>query len=92
MSNLLGRMGRRDVTVHGFRSTFRDWAAETTAYPNRVIEMALAHAIGDKVEASCRRGDLFTKRARLMADWARHCMTRSADAASSVTPMRRSVT
>jgi integrase len=92
MANLLGRMGRLDITIHGFRSAFRDWAAETTGYPNHVIEMALAHAIGDKVEASYRRGDLFAKRARLMADWARYCMTRPADAAGSVTPMRRSVT
>jgi integrase len=88
MANLLGRMGRLDITIHGFRSAFRDWAAETTGYPNHVIEMALAHAIGDKVEASYRRGDLLAKRARLMADWARYCMTRPADAAGSVTPMR----
>ena len=59
---LLKRMGRADVTVHGFRSTFRDWAAETTAYPNHVVEMALAHIVGDKVEAAYRRGDLFEKR------------------------------
>jgi integrase len=59
--------------VHGFRSTFRDWAAETTAYPNHVVEMALAHAIGDKVEAAYRRGDLFEKRRRLMNEWARYC-------------------
>ena len=51
----------------------RDWAAETTAYPNHVIEMALAHAIGDKVEAAYRRGDLFAKRSRLMAEWAKYC-------------------
>jgi integrase len=61
------------VTVHGFRSTFRDWAAETTAYPNHVVEMALAHVIGDKVEAAYRRGDLFEKRRRLMRDWATYC-------------------
>jgi integrase len=91
MANLLGRMGRRDVTVHGFRSAFRDWAAETTGYPNHVIEMALAHAIGDKVEASYRRGDLLAKRARLMADWAKYCITRPADAAGSVVPIRAGV-
>lgn len=73
MLALLKRMGRGDVTVHGFRSTFRDWAAETTAYPNHVVEMALAHAIGDKVEAAYRRGDLFEKRRRLMDEWARYC-------------------
>ena len=58
---------------HGFRSTFRDWAADTTAYPSEVVEMALAHAIESKVEAAYRRGDLFEKRRRLMADWARFC-------------------
>ena len=56
-------------TVHGFRSTFRDWAAETTGYPNHVVEMALAHAISNGVEAAYRRGDLFEKRRRLMAEW-----------------------
>jgi len=55
---------------HGFRSTFRDWAAERTSYPRDVAEMALAHAIGDKVEAAYRRGDLFEKRALMMSDWA----------------------
>jgi len=58
---------------HGFRSTFRDWASEQTNYPRDVAEMALAHAIGDKVEAAYRRGDLFEKRRRLMADWATFC-------------------
>jgi integrase len=63
---------RLDVPAvpHGFRSTFRDWAAERTNYPRDVAEMALAHAIGDKVEAAYRRGDLFEKRGRMMADWA----------------------
>jgi integrase len=64
---------RLGVTVHGFRSTFRDWAAEQTSYPNEVVEMALAHAIESKVEAAYRRGDLFEKRRRLMADWAMFC-------------------
>ena len=72
MDNLLTRMGR-DITVHGFRSTFRDWAAETTPYPNHVVEMALAHKIGSAVEAAYRRGDLFEKRRQLMNDWARYC-------------------
>ena len=70
---VLRRMGHVDIVVHGFRSTFRDWAAEQTAYPREVAEMALAHAIGDKVEAAYRRGDLFEKRALLMTDWARYC-------------------
>jgi len=58
---------------HGFRSTFRDWASERTNYPRDVAEMALAHAIGDRVEAAYRRGDLFEKRRRLMAEWATFC-------------------
>lgn len=61
------------VTAHGFRSTFRDWCAESTSYPAHVAEMALAHTIGDKVEAAYRRGDLFEKRQRLMSDWADWC-------------------
>ena len=70
---LLRRMNRSDLTVHGFRSTFRDWAAEQTAYPNEVVKMALAHAVRNKVEAAYRRGDLFEKRRRLMDDWATFC-------------------
>ncbi|HEY2883917.1 MAG TPA: integrase arm-type DNA-binding domain-containing protein [Rhizomicrobium sp.] len=73
MLQLLRRIGRDDLTVHGFRSTFRDWAAECTAYSNEVAEAALAHIVGDKVEAAYRRGDLFEKRRRLMADWAAYC-------------------
>jgi integrase len=68
----LDRMGRSDLTVHGFRSTFRDWAAETTGYPNHVVEQALAHAIGSAIEAAYRRGDLFTKRIALMNEWANY--------------------
>jgi integrase len=61
------------VTVHGFRSCFRDWAAECTSYPNHVLEQALAHTIGNQVEAAYRRGDLFEKRRALMHDWAVFC-------------------
>ena len=64
---------RPGYVPHGFRSTFRDWAAETTNYQNHIVEMALAHVVGDKVEAAYRRGDLFEKRRRLMGDWARYC-------------------
>ena len=64
---LLKRMGRSDLTAHGFRSTFRDWAAECTNYSSDVAEMALAHAVSNKVEAAYRRGDLFEKRRRLNA-------------------------
>ena len=70
---LLKRMERDDLTAHGFRSTFRDWAAERTNYPNEVAEMALAHAVGDKVEAAYRRGDLFDKRRKMMDAWADFC-------------------
>jgi integrase len=73
LNQVLARMRRTDLTVHGFRSTFRDWAAETTGYPNHVVEMALAHSIGDAVEAAYRRGDLFEKRRRLMEDWGNYC-------------------
>ena len=64
---------REGLTVHGFRSTFRDWAAEQTSYPHELCEIALAHAVGNKVEAAYRRGDMMEKRRRLMADWAAYC-------------------
>jgi integrase len=70
---LLKRMGRGDVTVHGMRSAFRDWSAERTNYADEVVKMAMAHTIGDKVEAAYRRGDLLEKRVGLMDDWARWC-------------------
>src|SRR5206468_5691255 len=69
----LRRMGRGEVTTHGFRSSFRDWAAEMTGFPPDVVEMALAHAVSSKVEAAYRRGDLFDKRRRLMEAWAEFC-------------------
>jgi integrase len=65
--------GAKEVTVHGFRSTFRDWVAEATDHPGEVAEMALAHVIGSKVEAAYRRGDLFEKRRAMMEDWGRWC-------------------
>lgn len=77
MLQLLKRMGREDITVHGFRSTFRDWAAECTNYPREVCDMALAHAIGRDVEAAYRRGDLFDKQCTLMLDWRSFCEQRS---------------
>ena len=73
MAMSLRRMGRGDLTVHGFRSTFRDWAAELTGFPSEVAQMALAHTVSDKVEAAYRRGDLFKKRRQLMDSWARYC-------------------
>lgn len=72
LSAVMRRMKVKGVP-HGFRSTFRDWCAERTNYPRDVAEMALAHAIGDKVEAAYRRGDLFDKRTRLMTEWAAFC-------------------
>jgi integrase len=72
MTMTLRRMGRGDLTTHGFRSTFRDWAAERTNFSREVAEMALAHTVSDKVEAAYRRGDLFEKRRQLMDAWARY--------------------
>ena len=69
----LGRMNHGNITAHGFRSTFRDWAAECTNSPREVVEMALAHVIEDKTEAAYRRGDLFDKRRQLMDAWADYC-------------------
>lgn len=88
MLRTLERMGRDDLTTHGFRSTFRDWAGEQTAYPREVIETALAHTLKDKTEAAYRRGDMLEKRRRLMADWARFADAPSV-LAGSVTTMQR---
>ena len=71
MDALLARMGYGHITVHGFRSTFRDWASETTSFSNEVVEMALAHTIKDKTEAAYRRGALLEKRRHLMGEWAK---------------------
>ena len=73
MLMLLRRMGRDDITAHGFRSTFRDWCAEFTNYPHEMAEIALAHTVGDKVEAAYRRGDMIEKRREMMDEWALHC-------------------
>ena len=86
MLEALKHMDSNGYTVHGFRSTFRDWCAEQTAYANEVAEMALAHVVGDKTEAAYRRGDLLEKRIRLMQDWARYCEAPAVEA--SVVPMR----
>lgn len=76
----------KGVTVHGFRSTFRMWAAETTNYPREVAEHALAHQLPDAVERAYQRDSQFTKRAALMADWAAYCTTVQSDAV--VKPIR----
>ena len=73
MLMLLRRMGRDDLTVHGFRSTFRTWAADCTSFPREVIEAALAHLFGDATEQAYQRSDLFQKRRRLMDAWAAYC-------------------
>ena len=87
LPRLLESLGYDDLTVHGFRSSFRDWTAENTAYPRDVCEMALAHAVSDKVEAAYRRGDLLAKRQRLMDDWATFCSLPSARG-ETVVPLR----
>jgi integrase len=87
MAMLLRRM-KVDATPHGFRSAFRDWAAECTGYAHEVAEMALAHTIENKVERAYRRGDLFEKRRRLMDDWAAYCSSRGA-AGGNVRPIRK---
>jgi integrase len=73
MTGVLKKLGHGDIVLHGFRSTFSDWCAEQTATPSEVREMALAHAVGDRVEAAYRRGDLFEKRRQLMDEWGRYC-------------------
>jgi integrase len=87
MLMLLRRMGRGDLTAHGFRSSFRDWAAERTTFPAEVAEMALAHTVGVKVEAAYRRGDLLQKRRQLAEAWAKFCAV--ASASGQVVPMRK---
>jgi integrase len=82
---LLARMGM-DVTAHGFRATFKTWAAERTGYAREVVEAALSHTIPDELERAYRRGDLFEKRARLMAEWASYC--NSPPATATVLPLR----
>lgn len=86
MAQLLKRMGRDDLTVHGFRSTFRDWCAEATGTPRELAEAALAHTLHDKVEAAYQRADLMEKRRRLMAEWAGFCT--SPAPAGEVVPIR----
>jgi integrase len=71
----LQSMGRGNITAHGFRSTFRDWAADLTNYPDHVVEQALAHTIGSAVERAYRRTDVFEQRRRLMDAWADYCTT-----------------
>jgi integrase len=89
MPRLLERVGHADLTAHGFRSTFRDWAAECTNFPREVVEMALAHAIENKVEAAYRRGDLFQKRRQLAEAWGRYCCSTAPATAGQVVPIQQ---
>jgi integrase len=89
MLELLQGMGfGEDLTVHGFRSTFKDWCSEQTGYPNEMSEMALAHTVSDKVEAAYRRGDMREKRRRLMADWAAFCASAPTTKMANVVALR----
>jgi integrase len=85
LNNLLKTI-RPEVTVHGFRSSFRDWAGETTAFPSDICEVALAHAVGGKTQVAYQRGDLLEKRRKLMTAWGTYCYTPRSDAV--VTPIR----
>lgn len=86
--DVIQRIAQRRITLHGFRSTFRDWAAERTSYPSEVAEMALAHAVGSQVERAYARTDLFDKRRRLMKDWAAYC-AQPATSGSKIVPIRK---
>ena len=86
MTMQLRRMKRGDITVHGFRSTFRDWASEQTSFPHETCVHALAHRISDKAEAAYRRGDQFDKRRKLMEAWESYCQP---DQAAKVVKLKR---
>jgi integrase len=83
------KQGGRDVVPHGFRSSFREWAAERTTFAREVAEAALAHIDGDETERAYQRGDLFEKRRRLMTAWADYCL--KPQASGTVTPLRKTV-
>ena len=88
---VMARMGYQRVTLHGFRSTFSDWAHETTAYASHVVELSLAHNVGNETERSYRRGDMAQKRVKLMNDWAKFCAmppTNAKGKAGVVVPIR----
>lgn len=91
LTNVLKRMGREDLTNHGFRSTFREWAGEATAHPREVVEHALAHSLKDRAEAAYQRGTLLPKRRRLMEDWSNYCGIVQPKDGDNVVPMRGKV-
>jgi integrase len=88
MEMMLRRMKIDNATVHGFRSSFRDWAGNVSNFPRELIETALAHVIGDKAEQAYRRSDALEKRRKLMDAWAAYCMTSKA---AKVIPFQRSI-
>lgn len=90
MLNMLDRMGYEDITVHGFRSTFRDWVADCTDFPDSLAEMALAHAVESKVEGAYRRGDMLERRRRMMEEWARYCAGQTATVLPLMPPAQSS--
>ncbi len=86
MEMLLRRLKVQNATVHGFRSSFRDWAGNVSNFPREIVETALAHVIGDKAEQAYRRGDALEKRRRLMEAWGEYC---SSNQRSNVVALRR---
>jgi integrase len=91
MIMLLRRMNRGEITVHGFRATFKTWASERTSFQNELVEASLAHNIGGKVEQAYMRGDMFEKRRRLMQAWATFCTTAPVQQSkTNITPLRAS--
>ena len=86
------RLGADAFTVHGFRSSFRDWAGECTTFPREVAEAALAHLVGDETERAYRRGDALAKRRRLMDAWAAYLGSTRSDTKIIPLPSRQSVT
>jgi integrase len=88
---LLRRMGRDDLTAHGFRATFKTWGTERTNFKSEIIEAALAHIVGGKVEQAYMRGDMFEKRRRLMQLWGQFCTSPATESASNVAALRQKV-
>jgi integrase len=86
---LVTDMKKTSLTVHGFRSTFRNWAAERTHVPGEIAEAALGHVNGDKTEAAYLRSDFFERRRKLMEAWAKFCKSGRAIAGKNVVPFRR---
>jgi integrase len=86
MEMVLRRMQVEDVTVHGFRSSFRDWAGNVSNFPREIVETALAHVIGDKAEQAYRRSDALEKRRKLMEAWCAYCEPRTS---ANVVPLRK---